>query len=108
MAVVLLYHDVVNRGEEGLSGFPGAIAARYKLSQADFRAHLDAIAAANRRPPVAPAAPRGNDLAGAPLLLTFDDGGLTAFTRIADAKLRRSIVDLVEQIASREATPEKR
>jgi hypothetical protein len=29
-----------------------------------------------------------------------------AFTKIADTKLRRSIVDLVEQIATREA-PEK-
>ena len=42
-------------------------------------------------------------------LATSEGLALTrAFTRIADAKLRRSIVDLVEQIASREATPEKR
>ncbi|MBX9710560.1 MAG: helix-turn-helix domain-containing protein [Xanthobacteraceae bacterium] len=32
---------------------------------------------------------------------------IRAFTRIADAKLRRSIVDLVEQMASREA-PDRR
>jgi transcriptional regulator with XRE-family HTH domain len=42
-------------------------------------------------------------------LATSEGLALTrAFTRIGDAKLRRSIVDLVEQIASREATPEKR
>ena len=42
-------------------------------------------------------------------LATSEGLALTrAFTRIADAKLRRSIVDLVEQIAAREATPEKR
>ncbi len=41
-------------------------------------------------------------------LATSEGLALTrAFTRIADAKLRRSIVDLVEQIAAREA-PEKR
>jgi transcriptional regulator with XRE-family HTH domain len=41
-------------------------------------------------------------------LATSEGLALTrAFTRIADAKLRRSIVDLVEQIADREA-PEKR
>jgi len=41
-------------------------------------------------------------------LATSEGLALTrAFTRIADAKLRRSIVDLVEQIAARE-DPEKR
>src|SRR6202008_5048213 len=41
-------------------------------------------------------------------LATSEGLALTrAFTRISDAKLRRSIVDLVEQIATREATPEK-
>ncbi len=41
-------------------------------------------------------------------LATSEGLALTrAFTRITDAKLRRSIVDLVEQIAAREA-PEKR
>jgi transcriptional regulator with XRE-family HTH domain len=40
-------------------------------------------------------------------LATFEGLALTrAFTRITDAKLRRSIVELVEQIAAREA-PEK-
>ena len=41
-------------------------------------------------------------------LATSEGLALTrAFTRIADAKLRRSIVDLVEQIATREG-PDKR
>jgi len=40
-------------------------------------------------------------------LATSEGLALTrAFTKIADTKLRRSIVDLVEQIATREA-PEK-
>jgi hypothetical protein len=41
-------------------------------------------------------------------LATSEGLALTrAFTRISDAKLRRSIVDMVEQIAAREA-PDKR
>jgi len=41
-------------------------------------------------------------------LATSEDLALTrAFTRIADAKMRRSIVDLVEQVAAREG-PDKR
>ena len=44
----------------------------------------------------------------ADFLATSEGLALTrAFTRIADAKLRRSIVDMVEQIAAREA-PDKR
>lgn len=44
----------------------------------------------------------------ADFLATSEGLALTrAFTKIADAKLRRSIVDMVEQIASRES-PEKR
>jgi transcriptional regulator with XRE-family HTH domain len=42
-------------------------------------------------------------------LATSEGLALTrAFTRITDTKLRRSIVDLVEQIAAREAMPDKR
>ena len=41
-------------------------------------------------------------------LATSEGLALTrAFTRIADAKMRRSIVDLVEQVAAREG-PDKR
>jgi transcriptional regulator with XRE-family HTH domain len=41
-------------------------------------------------------------------LATSDGLALTrAFTRITDAKLRRSIVDLVEQIAAREASDKR-
>ncbi len=45
----------------------------------------------------------------ADFLATSEGLALTrAFTRITDSKLRRSIVDLVEQIASREAPQDKR
>ena len=70
MTVALIYHDVAPRSGQDRSGFPGPVAARYKLEPERFEAHLDAIAAAGAavgligdRPPVA---------------LTFDDGGASA------------------------------
>lgn len=81
MPLVLLYHDVTD-GDDEVSGFPGSGAARYKLSRADFNAHLDAIAVAAKSPPALMSeAPPGT---ATPLVLTFDDGGLSAATLIAD------------------------
>lgn len=70
--ISLIYHDVVARDEVDDSGFPGPLAARYKLSREDFARHLQAIREAgvnvgtiedDRWPAVA---------------LTFDDGGSSA------------------------------
>jgi peptidoglycan/xylan/chitin deacetylase (PgdA/CDA1 family) len=83
-AITLLYHDVVPEGRPETSGFliPGA--DRYKLSEARFRLHLEAIAEACAEKP-------GNVLHSltqrtkpAPLLMTFDDGGSSAYDPIAD------------------------
>lgn len=69
MTVALLYHDIVPRRDADGVGFPGPLAARYKLQPDEFQAHLDAIGGTgyqvglidgHSRPPVA---------------LTFDDGG---------------------------------
>src|SRR5260370_38866938 len=65
--IALLYHDVVNADDFDSSGFAGADAAIYKLACETFRNHLDAIATTN------PSA-----------LLTFDDGGVSAYSNIAD------------------------
>ena len=46
--VVLLYHDVVRSELRDEVGFPGPLAARYKLEPAVFEAHLDAIARIGR------------------------------------------------------------
>jgi peptidoglycan/xylan/chitin deacetylase (PgdA/CDA1 family) len=90
MPVVLLYHDVVD-GDDNASGFPGGGAARYKLGRTEFAAHLDAIAVAVSFPPadlagLAAAAPRSDR---GTLLLTFDDGGLSAATVITCELERR-------------------
>lgn len=85
MPIILLYHDVVDPGRDDESGFPGAGAARYKMTRVEFGAHLDAIAGSGARPPVTlPEAVRAGP-GGAGPLLTFDDGGSSAFTEIAGA-----------------------
>src|SRR5437870_13633189 len=70
--IALLYHDVVSTNEFDSSGFAGADAAIYKLARETFQNHLNAIAKAN------PGA-----------LLTFDDGGVSAYSHIADEREQR-------------------
>lgn len=77
MPITLLYHDVVPPGRDDASGFPGAGAGRYKLTEAEFRDHLAALAAVVSAPPANeaevladPSAPRW--------MIGFDDGGVSA------------------------------
>lgn len=73
----LMYHDVVD-GDPDQSGFAGAGPARYKLSTALFRAHLDAMREAlSDEPGVVDDLLAGNRDRGA-WVLTFDDGGSSA------------------------------
>jgi len=71
---VLMYHDIVPKGDEDASGFPGIDAALYKLTPEQFDAHLQALDAASSE--------------AANPTLTFDDGGVSA-VRVADALERR-------------------
>lgn len=83
-AVSILYHDVVTKNQPDSSGFPGRDAAVYKLERAEFEKHLEAIAGAvNKRPMTAQQLLNWRDNEP-PFLLTFDDGGLSAYTCIAD------------------------
>ena len=82
--ISLLYHDVVD-GDPGTSGFPGADADSYKLEESNFTDHLEKIAAcgAGHRVRVLSST---SELAGQPvgsILLTFDDGGVTAINPTA-------------------------
>jgi peptidoglycan/xylan/chitin deacetylase (PgdA/CDA1 family) len=63
----IMYHDVVENGNYGASGFPGQGADVYKIERREFSRQLEAIRAA------------GGDKA----LLTFDDGGASAYEPIA-------------------------
>ena len=78
----LLYHDVVDGADWDSSGFTGPGTAKYKLSQAEFEAHLSAIAKAGHAP--ARSVHQLSSVSGdLPFLLTFDDGGESTATRIA-------------------------
>src|SRR5207237_9275055 len=85
-AIALLYHDVVGDQESmAASGFCGPGTARYKLRESQFSAHLDALKAANQAPIAAMQLQQMKNSPGRQLLLTFDDGGSSAYHRIAPA-----------------------
>ncbi|HEV8250105.1 MAG TPA: polysaccharide deacetylase family protein [Gaiellaceae bacterium] len=73
VTTVLLYHDVVPADERDASGFPGPLAARYKLDPGLFEAHLAAVSATGIG--VGVLAP-GEGLP--PAAFTFDDGGASS------------------------------
>lgn len=70
--VALLYHDVVPEADADESGIVTDGSWRYKLAPAAFRDHLEAIAASEYHVTTLPD-PDGDR----PLLLTFDDGGVS-------------------------------
>jgi peptidoglycan/xylan/chitin deacetylase (PgdA/CDA1 family) len=88
-ALSLEYHDVVGPDAFDESGFPGAGPGSYKLLASDFDRHLDAIAASIPRPAGRATDWLTNPGRDRPLFITFDDGGISAYTRIADALERR-------------------
>lgn len=77
-AITLMYHDVVPRGRPEASGFPGPDAGRYKLTVEEFRGHLAALAGSSVS--LVDHVPDST----VPLLLTFDDGGASAYHPVAD------------------------
>jgi hypothetical protein len=77
--LTLLYHDVVDNPVE--SGFQAHAALPYKLGTADFRRHLDTIAALGVRVSSVYDIDFNSD--GQYVMLTFDDGGAAAM-RTAD------------------------
>src|SRR5450759_1307418 len=77
-ALAIMYHDVVENGDFESSGFSGVAAHVYKLRREEFVRHLDAIARATARVSTV------RKLEGRPVLLTFDDGGVSFHHPIAD------------------------
>ena len=82
----LMYHDVVDRGADDASGFPGRDAALYKVTPEAFAAHLDAIRRSYPAHATLPAPPAQSAPA-----ITFDDGGASAM-RAADILESRRFV----------------
>ena len=83
-AISLEYHDVVDDYAYDSSGFPGCDAARYKLDLGDFRRHMMAIAAVIKSKPIKAAECHGLAHPNSSVILTFDDGGSSAYHYIAD------------------------
>lgn len=85
MSITILYHDVTAAGREDSSGFSGANAARYKLTPEDFARHLDRISSVIKQPPLASADVDEFRISEeSNWMITFDDGGLSAYTDIAE------------------------
>jgi peptidoglycan/xylan/chitin deacetylase (PgdA/CDA1 family) len=83
-AITLLFHDVVPAGQAHLSGMQGADADVYKLDCLEFRRHMQAVAEhLLGRPITAPELLSGT-CSGNQVILTFDDGGVSAASYIAD------------------------
>jgi peptidoglycan/xylan/chitin deacetylase (PgdA/CDA1 family) len=82
-AACLLYHDVVAGADWDSSGFTGPGTAKYKLSGPEFEAHLAAIAQVRDAPSSIAHELANTNREALPFLLTFDDGGESAFTQIA-------------------------
>lgn len=90
MPITMLYHDVTPALADDSSGFAGPEAARYKLTPEEFSRHLDAVASEVTRPPLATTVL--DELRRATSdswLITFDDGGVSAITDIAEQLERR-------------------
>ncbi len=69
----LMYHDVASPQAREEVGFPGSLAARYKLTPEHFEAHLDAVRASGLEVGTL------DGLGPAPAVaITFDDGGRSA------------------------------
>jgi peptidoglycan/xylan/chitin deacetylase (PgdA/CDA1 family) len=87
-AITLLYHDVVPSGGWALSGFQGADADVYKLECGEFRRHLLAIRQSLHYEPTTGAEllarPLDLNRGDRPVLLTFDDGGVSGLLYVAD------------------------
>ena len=82
MTVSLMYHDIAAPAQRDSVGFPGPLAARYKLAPEAFESHLDALGACGARPGVV----AGGSLP--PAALTFDDGGASALAAAAALERR--------------------
>lgn len=88
MLISFIYHDVVEGTNFGESGFVDAAADSYKLDAASFRAHLEVIAAERAHASYVKLLDPDNlvtsaEAPGTRLLLTFDDGGVSAVKRTA-------------------------
>jgi len=88
-AISLLFHDVY-AGNPAESGFVSEAAHRYKLALADFDAQLAGVSGVRADAPIVSALIASRrDMTSTRFLMTFDDGGESYYTRIAERLERR-------------------
>lgn len=81
--IALLYHDVISGNDPDVSGFSGINPAEYKISVQEFDEQLRSIKNALKGPVVDAYELDGSNSPTPPVLLTFDDGGMSAYEHIA-------------------------
>jgi len=80
-----MYHDIVEHAWHQASGFGSADAALYKLEPEEFERHLAAIGAGAPGEPILVTDLLADNAGPAkPWMITFDDGGISSYTLIAD------------------------
>ncbi|MGQ0643331.1 MAG: polysaccharide deacetylase family protein [Gemmatimonadaceae bacterium] len=79
--IALEYHDIVAGDDFNVSGFPGEASASYKLAAADFVAHLRAVTSVGTV--VVPQTAFSGSAPSRSIMLTFDDGGVSALATAA-------------------------
>lgn len=77
----IMYHDIVDDGDYGTSGFAGSHADIYKLDIAMFERHLELLGALGAGSCLID---QCADLNENRVAITFDDGGESAYTHAAD------------------------
>ncbi len=84
-SIALMYHDACAEGDFDASGFTGTGTAIYKMEIGDMRRHFAAIDAVWQDKPANIYNFRdGSASSESPLFITFDDGGVSSATHIAD------------------------
>ena len=87
--ITLMYHDIISPGRPDGSGFPGPGAASFKVEFTRFEEHLDAITR-SATPWALRSAGDGRCTVRDGWCLTFDDGGVSALSLVAEALERRA------------------
>lgn len=75
-----MYHDVVRPNKFDESGFPGNASASYKLTIDQFEEHIKILKNKVMEPPIL--IKDSSDVHKSRLVLSFDDGGISAFDNI--------------------------
>jgi len=82
--ISLMYHDVVEENQKSESGFSAGSNSPYDLNRMEFFDHLEMIRHGRKDNPILVDSENFFNPAQSPWALTFDDGGISAYTVIAE------------------------